>query len=59
MEFKRAKSSNHLDKQAESALAQIDRLWYQAELEQHKTDRIIKIGLAFAGKRVAMAYTDG
>ncbi len=56
MEFKSVENSGRLNKEAESALAQIDRRWYQAELEQHNIRHILTIGMAFSGKEVAVHY---
>ncbi|MEJ2419096.1 MAG: AAA family ATPase [Exilibacterium sp.] len=56
MEFKSVENSQHLDKEAENALAQIDRRWYRAELEQHHIQHILTIGLAFSGKAVAICH---
>ncbi len=54
LEFKSVKDEGQLKEAARAALQQIDRQRYQTELEQHKVEKIIKIGLAFSGKRMAM-----
>ncbi|MEJ2418327.1 MAG: AAA family ATPase [Exilibacterium sp.] len=58
LEFKAVKDSESLQDAARAARRQIDERRYQTELELHKTGRIVKIGLAFEGKRVVMAHTD-
>jgi hypothetical protein len=45
-----------LDKAAQEALQQIDQQVYCAELKQRGLTNILKIGLAFSGKRFGMAY---
>ena len=54
LEFKQVENSEHLEKEAEQALTQIDQRWYQTELEQHGIQQILTIGLAFSGKTMAM-----
>ncbi len=46
-----------LEKSATEALAQIDSLGYLAEAKQLGARNILKIGLAFSGKRFALVYT--
>jgi hypothetical protein len=55
LEFKQVKDSERLKEAAQSALRQIDQQLYQTELERHKVRQVIKIGLAFSGKQMAMA----
>src|SRR5690606_16459219 len=45
----------NLKKHAEAALAQIDKLNYNQELKAQNISKITKIGMAFSGKRIAMA----
>jgi hypothetical protein len=54
LEFKRVDDPAQLETAAAQALEQIDRRWYQTELQQHDVAQVLKIGMAFAGKRVAM-----
>ncbi len=54
LEFKAVKNEQPLEGAAQAALQQIDERRYQTELEQHRLKGIIKIGLAFSGKQVAM-----
>ncbi len=56
MEFKAVKNTQPLTDAAQAALQQIDQRRYQAELEQHRLSDILKIGLAFSGKQVAMQF---
>lgn len=55
MEFKPAKDTEQLQDTARHALQQINTQHYQTKLEQHRIERILKIGLAFSGKQMAMA----
>ena len=55
LEFKVAENDDSLEKTAEQALTQINQLNYVAELQQQGIANILKIGLAFRGKEVAMA----
>src|SRR5262249_34690526 len=52
MEFKQVEDPAQLDAAAEGALRQINEQWYEAELRQHGVERLMKIGMAFSGKRV-------
>lgn len=47
---------NILDKAAEEALLQIDQQAYFTEFKQRNLTNILKIGLAFSGKRFRIAY---
>ncbi len=47
---------NILEKSAKEALAQIDTLGYLMEAKQQGANNILKIGLAFCGKRFALVY---
>lgn len=46
-----------LDKAAQAALEQIDHQHYLAEVKQRGIMNILKIGIAFSGKRFGIAYT--
>ncbi len=48
--------NNLLEKSAKEALRQIDTLSYLAEAKQLAAGNILKIGLAFSGKRFSLAY---
>jgi hypothetical protein len=56
MEFKSAKRPEQLATAAQEALQQIERQRYQTELEQHGVTQVIKIGLAFCGKQLAISH---
>jgi hypothetical protein len=45
-----------LQKTAEQALDQIDKQQYEAELKQRGISHILKIGIAFKGKKLALLY---
>ena len=47
---------NMLNKAAQEALQQINNQAYFAELKQRNLTNILKIGLAFSGKRFGIAY---
>ena len=55
LEFKVAKPDADLQESAEEALEQIKQRGYAAELEQQSIFNILKVGLAFRGKEVALA----
>lgn len=55
LEFKVAKPTDDLQNSAQEALSQINTKNYAAELTQQGISNILKIGLAFSGKEVAMA----
>lgn len=55
IEFKVAKMDKTLQETAEAALAQINACQYETELQQQGVQRILKIGLGFRGKEVALA----
>jgi len=59
MEFKQAASVGKLKAAAKAALAQINVRFYETELRQHKIGKILRMGLAFSGKRVAVAHASG
>jgi len=54
MEFKRVDDPAQLESSAEQALRQIDERWYAAELRQYSVAQVLKIGMAFSGKRVGI-----
>jgi hypothetical protein len=56
IEFKVAKSAVILQEAAQQALAQINASGYEAELQHRNITQILKIGLAFYEKEVAMAF---
>ncbi|HEV2523778.1 MAG TPA: PD-(D/E)XK nuclease domain-containing protein, partial [Gammaproteobacteria bacterium] len=58
MEFKVAEEGDTLDAAAEQALKQISDCSYETELRQRNIQKILKIGLAFKGKEVAMRSID-
>jgi len=55
IEFKVAKNAIGLQASAEEALEQINQRGYAAELTQKHIQKILKMGLAFYGKEVALA----
>ena len=55
LEFKVAKSDLDLEESAKEALEQIHKKDYATKLNQQGILNILKIGLAFSGKKVAMA----
>jgi len=55
LEFKVSESDTVLQKTAEQALAQITERGYTTELQQRGIHHILKVGLAFWGKDVALA----
>jgi hypothetical protein len=55
LEFKVADSTNELQAAADEALEQINQRGYAAELVQKQIKKILKMGLAFYGKEVALA----
>jgi hypothetical protein len=54
LEFKVAEEGDTLDSAAAQALNQINERHYETELRQKNIQKILKIGLAFSGKEVAM-----
>jgi hypothetical protein len=62
LEFKRVdvkeqeKLETSLTRAAEDALAQIDQQGYLAQAQQRQAGQILKIGLAFCGKRFALVH---
>ena len=55
LEFKVAKPELNLQDSAQEALVQIDQKNYATELTEQGVVQILKMGLAFRGKEVAMA----
>jgi hypothetical protein len=55
LEFKVAEEGDALDETAEQALRQIGECGYETELRQKNIQRILKVGLAFRAKEVAIA----
>ena len=51
-EFKQTKEERSLDKFAQKALAQIDDNKYDTQMKLNGTAKIVKIGVAFCGKRI-------
>ena len=51
-EFKQTKEERSLDKFAQKALAQIDDKKYDTQMKLNGTAKIVKIGVAFCGKRI-------
>ena len=61
VELPRQKNKPHLDKlkkSATEALSQIEQQAYFLEAKQRGAKRILKIGIAFSGKRFGMAYEE-
>jgi hypothetical protein len=58
LEFKVAKPNKTMQETAEEALEQIERRSYETELRQKGIQHILKIGLGFQGKKVAMAFSN-
>lgn len=56
MEFKAVKGKESLEDSARAALQQIEDQRYQTELERHRIEKVLKIGLAFSGKEVAIEH---
>jgi hypothetical protein len=56
MEFKRVSKATQLESAAKKALAQIDERRYETDLREYPVKRILAIGMAFSGKRVAVAH---
>jgi hypothetical protein len=55
MEFKVARGNQTLQASAEEALAQIDQRGYVEQLHSAGIQKILKLGMAFSGKQVAVA----
>lgn len=53
-EFKRAKNEAKLNKMAEVALSQIETSCYDTQMKEIGVENIIKIGMAFFGKKASM-----
>ena len=51
-EFKVANSEEELDKKAKEALLQIQEKRYDTEMQERGIQEIVKLGIAFCGKRV-------
>ena len=56
MEFKISKTKNEIEKRAQKALKQIDEKKYDTKLKARGIKNILKIGIAFHGKEVKVAY---
>ena len=56
MEFKISKTKNEMEKRAQKALKQIDEKKYDTRLKARGIKNILKIGVAFYGKEVKVAY---
>ena len=56
MEFKISKTKNEMEKRAQKALKQIDEKKYDTKLKARGIKNILKIGVAFYGKEVNVAY---
>ena len=56
MEFKISKTKNEMEKRAQKALKQIDEKKYDTKLKARGIKNILKIGVAFYGKEVKVAY---
>jgi len=57
LEFKRSETSNNLEKLANDALNQIKQKLYSTEINEFShIESVVKIGLAFCGKEVKLAY---
>jgi len=56
MEFKISKTKNEMEKRAQKALKQIDEKKYDTKLKARGIKNILKIGIAFHGKEVKVAY---
>lgn len=58
MEFKWGKNlnTNEIKAMAQDALGQIDEKRYEVEMLDAGVDGIVKIGIAFSGKRLEIAY---
>jgi len=54
LEFKVAEGKLSLEKEAETALKQIEERNYETEMKQNGIDNILKLGLAFRGKEVCV-----
>ena len=57
-EFKSVKEEEKLQKTAQEALQQIESKKYDTDIKKHQTKRVIKIGITFSGKVLAMAYEE-
>ena len=56
MEFKISKTKNGMEERAQKALKQIDEKKYDTKLKARGIKNILKIGIAFYGKEVKVAY---
>ncbi|AYZ73354.1 9-O-acetyl-N-acetylneuraminate esterase [Fusobacterium necrophorum] len=56
LECKVAKSEEELERKAEEALQQIEEKQYEVALKERGISKLIKLGLAFCGKRVLVKY---
>jgi hypothetical protein len=58
LEFKVADEGEDLKESAQKALQQIEKRNYEAELRQAGVNKIVKVGLAFWGKKVEVVFID-
>ena len=56
MEFKISKTKKEMEDKAQKALKQIDEKKYDTKLKARGIKNILKIGIAFHGKEVKIAY---
>jgi len=56
MEFKISKMKKGMEERAQKALKQIDEKKYDTKLKARGIKNILKIGIAFHGKEVKVAY---
>ena len=54
LEFKKAGDESQLEKKAQEALEQIEKLAYTSEFAKRKITKIWKYGIAFCGKKVCL-----
>lgn len=54
MEFKTVRGGQGLEESAAEALAQINQRGYEQQLRHEGVQRILKLGMAFSGKQVAV-----
>lgn len=52
LKWKKNLSAEALDQLAEEALQQIDEKRYETEMKEEGTKEILKLGIAFSGKKV-------
>ena len=54
LKWKKNLRGDYLDKLAEEALSQIDEMGYDSELKEEGIYNILKMGIAFSGKKVSI-----